>query len=67
MVTNKYFRITENGDEIKPISTESECEFHVFPSKKMPQLSDYVKFLIGLQNNGANVIVIDNLSEAYSK
>ena len=33
----------------------------------MPQLSDYVEFLIGLQNSSANVLVIDNLSEAYNK
>lgn len=65
------FRVIESAEEAAR-SPEAEAvpecaaEFHVFPSKKLKELSAYVKFLIGLQKNGdREIVIIDDLIGAF--
>ena len=62
----------ENTEEAVQFKYETDCKlaFHVFPSKKLACLSDYVKFLIGMQGKRecaeeTEFVIIDNVAGAY--
>lgn len=62
------FRVIESTEEafrliLVPVVS---VEFHVFPSKKLKTLSDYVEFLIGLQKSGdREIVIIDDVIRAF--
>ena len=65
----EIIRVIESREEaISPHPEQFPLEFHLFPSKKLPHLADYVKFLLGIQANRSeesHVIIIDNVPDAY--
>lgn len=58
----RIFEDIKNADEIQ---SEGRVQFHLFPSKVLPKLADYVKFLLKLQamRGCEKCILVDGLEK----
>ena len=56
------FRIVEDANEV--FEGAEDVQFHLFPTKILPKLTDYVKFLLRLQANFQNCqecVLVDDI------